>query len=311
MPKVLIILSDAHAFPLKKSDGTVVEEETGFFLMELAEPLAKILDAGYEVTVRVPSSPHYNRSVLIIVILDSLRHQKASVRMSIRSRHRHHLHSSETGTKRTEFVTSLPPTDACISIHHGHHTQENELIKKMELENNLLSPRPFKSIGDDELNTFDGVFIPGGHAPLTDLGDNPELGRILLHFHSKGKPTGMPTLPRYNIRDTHLAAYLKYIASLCHGPYAFLSTKVAPNSAGFAYAGYNITSWSDTEEKVVETVKGGEIEKVESALRAANMIEDVGTKLGKITVDHEVVSGANPLAAAALGDKFIEMMKAH
>jgi putative intracellular protease/amidase len=88
---------------------------------------------------------------------------------------------------------------------------------------------------------------------------------------------------------------------------------VAPNSAGFAYAGYNITSWSDTEEKVVETVKGGEIEKVESALRAAgaNMIEDVGTKLGKITVDHEVVSGANPLAAAALGDKFIEMMKAH
>jgi hypothetical protein len=70
----------------------------------------------------------------------------------------------------------------------------------MELENNLLSPRPFKSIGDDELNTFDGVFIPGGHAPLTDLGDNPELGRILLHFHSKGKPTGTPTLPQHSIR---------------------------------------------------------------------------------------------------------------
>lgn len=52
MPKVLIILSDAHAFPLKKKDGTVVEEETGFFLMELAKPLTKLLDAGYEVTVR-------------------------------------------------------------------------------------------------------------------------------------------------------------------------------------------------------------------------------------------------------------------
>jgi hypothetical protein len=119
MPKVLIILSDAHAFPLKKSDGTVVEEETGFFLMELAKPLAKILDAGYEVTVRVPSSPHYNRSVLIIVILDSLRHQKASVRMSIRSRHRRHLHSSGTGTRRTEFVTSFsnPQGSHISSIH--------------------------------------------------------------------------------------------------------------------------------------------------------------------------------------------------
>jgi hypothetical protein len=50
--KVLIILSDAHSFPLKKADGTVVDEETGFFLMELAKPLSKILDAGYEVTVR-------------------------------------------------------------------------------------------------------------------------------------------------------------------------------------------------------------------------------------------------------------------
>jgi hypothetical protein len=53
--KVLIILSDAHSFPLKKADGTVVDEETGFFLMELAKPLSKILDAGYEVTVRMPA----------------------------------------------------------------------------------------------------------------------------------------------------------------------------------------------------------------------------------------------------------------
>jgi putative intracellular protease/amidase len=50
--KVLIILSDAHSFKVTKSDGTVVEEETGFFLMELAKPLQKLLDAGYEVTVR-------------------------------------------------------------------------------------------------------------------------------------------------------------------------------------------------------------------------------------------------------------------
>jgi hypothetical protein len=50
--KVLIILSDAHSFTVKKPGDDVVEEETGFFLMELAKPLSKLLDAGYEVTVR-------------------------------------------------------------------------------------------------------------------------------------------------------------------------------------------------------------------------------------------------------------------
>jgi putative intracellular protease/amidase len=188
--------------------------------------------------------------------------------------------------------------------------QENELIRKMELENNFKSPRPFKTITDEELKSFDGIFIPGGHAPLTDLGDDAELGRILLHFHNNSKPTGVHNFI-YLYIYVSAQSILHYSGVICHGPYALLSTKAAPSSTGFAYAGYSITSWSNAEEKLVETLKGGEIEKVESALRTAgvNMVEDVGTKTGKITVDREVVSGANPFAAASLGDKFIEMLK--
>lgn len=106
---------------------------------------------------------------------------------------------------------------------------------------------------------------------------------------------------------------MSFLAIICHGPYALLSTKVAPGSPGFAYKGYKITSWSDTEEKLVETLKGGSITKVESSLRDAGaiMVEDAGTKAGKITVDREVVSGANPMAANALGDKFVEMLKSN
>jgi putative intracellular protease/amidase len=40
------------------------------------------------------------------------------------------------------------------------------------------------------------------------------------------------------------------------------------------------------------------------------MIEGIGEKLGYITVDREVISGGNPLAANPLAEKFIEMMKA-
>jgi putative intracellular protease/amidase len=68
--------------------------------------------------------------------------------------------------------------------------KDNKLVETMKNENNLASPRPFSSISDNELASFVGVFIPGGHAPMTDLGDNADLGRILLHFHNSQKPTG-------------------------------------------------------------------------------------------------------------------------
>lgn len=165
-----------------------------------------------------------------------------------------------------------------------------DLIEKMKKENGFTHPKKFSDISDEELKSYAGVFIPGGHAPLTDLGDNPELGRILSHFHSEHKPT----------------------ATICHGPYAFLSTKYGGNKE-FAYKGYKLTSWSDAEEKFMETaVFRGEVKKVESSLReeGAEMVEGVGTALGSITVDREVVSAANPMGADALGKKFVEMLKA-
>lgn len=69
--------------------------------------------------------------------------------------------------------------------------KDEQMIEKMRLESNLYAPRPFREISDAELTSFSGIFIPGGHAPLTDLGADPELGRILLHFHNRQKPTGM------------------------------------------------------------------------------------------------------------------------
>lgn len=102
-------------------------------------------------------------------------------------------------------------------------------------------------------------------------------------------------------------------AVICHGPFALLSTKYAPNSPGFAYQGYKITSWSDAEESLVETLKRGKVPvKVEAALNAegAQMITGTSQKMGSITMDRELVSGANPLAANTLGKKFVEMLQA-
>ncbi|EKM55898.1 uncharacterized protein PHACADRAFT_121897 [Phanerochaete carnosa HHB-10118-sp] len=247
--KVLIILSDADSFPVKKKDGSIQQEESGVFLQELTKPLLRLLDSEYSVTFASPQGKGPN--------IDPL--------------------------SQSTFGAYLGNWFA--------KNRDEKLVDRMRQENNFDSPRPFNTISDEELATFAGVFIPGGHAPLSDLGDNPDLGRILWHFHNAAKPT----------------------ASLCHGPFAFLSTKHAPGAPGFAYKGYQITSWSDSEESVIETLKSGEVPtKVESTLAAegAEMISTVSKKAGQITVDREIVSGANPMAAASLGDKFLEMLQA-
>ncbi|KAJ5959570.1 ThiJ/PfpI [Penicillium vulpinum] len=242
--KVLIILSDAHSFPLKRNSGhdagKVVDQPSGFFLQELAKPLNKILNAGHEVTFASPKG-----------------HEPAP-----------------------------DPSSESLIANAGNfyeRQRENNLIERMKRENGFSSPRPFSTISDGELTTFAAVFIPGGHAPLHDLGGDAELGRILRYFHRENKPT----------------------AVICHGPYALLSTRKAGDGS-FVYNGYKMTSWSDAEENLMETLWGGEAEKVESTLRneGAVMVEGVREKTGGTTLHRELVSAGNPLAANALGDRF-------
>ncbi|KAK4956333.1 hypothetical protein LTR10_005855 [Elasticomyces elasticus] len=243
--KVLIVLSDADYVPIQRN-GKTEHDPSGFFLIELAKPLQRLLEQGFEVTFASPEGKEPKPDP-----------------------------SSET---LLAFAGNFYEKE-----------RENELIERMKRENGLARPRKFSEISDDELKGFSGVFLPGGHAPLADLGDNAELGRILRHFHTEHKPT----------------------AAICHGPYAFLSTKYAGDK-DFAYKGYKISCWSDAEEKMMETLKQGEFEKVESSLRdaGADMQNGIGEKVGYITVDREVASGGNPMAANALGDKFIEMLLA-
>ncbi|KAJ5301110.1 uncharacterized protein N7443_006112 [Penicillium atrosanguineum] len=246
--KVLIILSDANSFPLKKTSGPdagkVVDQPSGFFLQELAKPLQKMLDAGHEVTFASPKG---------------------------------------------QEPTADPNSESLLAYAGNFYERrrENELIWKMKKTNGFDRPRPFSTFDEDELATFAGVFIPGGHAPLADLGDDPNLGKILRFFNKENKPT----------------------AAICHGPYALLSTMKAGDGS-FVYDGYKITSWSDAEENFMETLLGGEVEKVASALKdqGAVMVEGASEKFGGTTLHRELLTGGNPLAANALGDRFLKML---
>lgn len=247
--KVLIILSDAHSIPLQKTSGPEAGKQTNQPTGYFLQELAKPLQKLLEAGHEV-------------------------------------TFASPTGQ---EEPTPDPNSETLLAYAGNFYERkrENELIDRMKRENGFSRPRPFGSIDDSELATFAGVFIPGGHAPVRDLGDDPELGRLLRYFHRENKPT----------------------AAICHGPYALLSTKNAGDGK-FVYDGYQMTVWSDAEEKLMETLWAGEVQKVESALRdqGAVMVEGAAEKIGDTTLHHELVTGGNPLAANALGDRFLRML---
>src|SRR3954453_5703144 len=58
-------------------------------------------------------------------------------------------------------------------------------------------------LSDTFADEFDAVFFPGGHGPMWDLSQDPNVTRLVQNFFKQNKP----------------------IAAVCHGPAALLSAK--------------------------------------------------------------------------------------
>jgi putative intracellular protease/amidase len=153
--------------------------------------------------------------------------------------------------------------------------------------------RTLRDVIAEGLDTYAGVFVPGGQAPVVDLMQDPDLGEILRHFHERAKPTAL----------------------LCHGPIAvtaamphareFRSALIAGDIAkatewasGWQYAGYNMTVFSATEEKVIE-------DHILHAKLYFTMPDALTAAGGKVTTtpvdfepyvveDRELITGQNP-----------------
>ncbi|MEQ1943112.1 type 1 glutamine amidotransferase domain-containing protein [Mesorhizobium sp. VNQ89] len=161
-----------------------------------------------------------------------------------------------------------------------------------------------RSVVDSGLDEYTGVFVPGGHAPVVDLIDNAETGEILRHFHECGKPTAL----------------------LCHGPVAVLAalphapefkaamvagdtTKAAELAKGWQYAGYDMTIFSEAEERIAEEhmLKGKLHFYMPDALKAAGGRVTTGAVnfAANVVEDRELITGQNPSSDNPLAEKFV------
>ena len=150
-------------------------------------------------------------------------------------------------------------------------------------------PVALSSLTDAELAGFDAVFAPGGHGPMVDLADNPDVGRLLLALHRKHAP----------------------IAALCHGPAMLLSAPERPGGQ-WLFDGYRLTSFTDEEEDQTEAGVLGMAWLLDAALKNAGAVFDDGPAawISHVVVDRNLITGQNPGSTEATADAVIKKLVA-
>ncbi|CDM61886.1 MULTISPECIES: type 1 glutamine amidotransferase domain-containing protein [Rhizobium] len=166
----------------------------------------------------------------------------------------------------------------------------------------VVSLARVEQIGYDD---FDAVYVPGGYAPMQDLLVSSELGSLLTYFHEKGKITALA----------------------CHGPIALLSTMAdakgfvgqfettgtAKANAGWIYAGYKFTVFSNREEEMAKgLLNGGEMK-----FYPQDALTTAGGEFSQaeapfdvhVVVDRELITGQNPASAPAVAQELLSRLK--
>jgi putative intracellular protease/amidase len=192
-----------------------------------------------------------------------------------------------------------------IAAHFGGSRERLQAaVDFVDLHPVMQSPEALGAILDRGLDRLVGLFVPGGQAPVVDLMQDGTLGKILLHFHERKKPTAM----------------------LCHGPIAttsamplakeFRAALVRADTAraracasGWVYAGYQMTIFSNPEERWLEDsiLHAQMYFHVVDALEAAGAKVTTAAKIFDpyVVEDRELITGQNPASDHALAAAFL------
>lgn len=139
-------------------------------------------------------------------------------------------------------------------------------------------------LADVDMSGYDAVVLPGGHAPMADLFQDKDLGRILVEADGVGK----------------------IIAPFCHGPAGLLSA--AADDGAFAFAGRKVTVFANSEE-----LGGGTGENtpwfVETALREKGANVETGPDWASHVVrEGNLISGQNPQSSEDVAKEVIKAL---
>jgi putative intracellular protease/amidase len=163
-----------------------------------------------------------------------------------------------------------------------------ERLARLDAIPGFRDPVALGGLSDAELGRFDAVFTPGGHGPMVDLADNPDVARLLVCLQEREAP----------------------VAALCHGPAMLLS---APERADgqWLFDGYRLTCFTDEEEDQTESGRLGMAWYLDTAIKNAGAVFDDGPSAwtSHVVVDRNLVTGQNPASTEATADALIRVLE--
>ncbi len=337
MARLLMIVSSAHSIDLASAKG----RETGYSVDEVLKPYDKFVAAGVEVVGATPDgkSPHADPFTLesqfhypdedkdfLSQVVRSFAPDQDDIRVTL-----HHLteldliaarrvsqaltmggldHDSVwrlvtraalaawrkdrnfikvltddpevTGKLSPEYLQALALEVQDESVARSAYTAERLATIKT-----LQHPRDLSQMSDEEILSFDAVFLPGGHGAMVDLPSNADVGRAVRLLHLREKT----------------------VATVCHGPAAFLSAGSGPEGA-WLFDGYKLVSVTDEEEDQIPYGKLGMSWYLESELKNYGAIFDDGDAawVSHVVVDRNLVTAQNPDSSEAMAEAILKKL---
>ena len=138
---------------------------------------------------------------------------------------------------------------------------------------------------DAQADSYDAVFVVGGHGPMQDLAVHPTFGDFLAVM---------------------LDAPDKIVAAVCHGPASFLPAHRADGT--WLFKGRALTGFSN-EEETLATFADNAPWLLEDRLRAggANYEADPAESV-HVVVDDNLITGQNPASAEATANAVLKQL---
>lgn len=146
--------------------------------------------------------------------------------------------------------------------------------------------KPLSEFADNAADTYDAIFVPGGHGPMFDLATDATSRKLIADFADKGK----------------------VVAAVCHGPAAFVNVTLADGS--HLLAGKEVTGFSNLEEDQVQ------LSQFMPFMLETKLAEVTGGKYvkaaepwgEKVVVSGNVITGQNPASAHKIGEEVVKAL---
>lgn len=179
------------------------------------------------------------------------------------------------------MLLNVRPANAQIDI----NTQVAEYLQVIEDVPALKSPLNLDLFTREQVASYDGIYISGGHGAIGDMPKSDEMTQLLRWMIELDRP----------------------IATVCHGHCSMLNLR--DSESNWPFAGYRLSAFSHSEELV--TSMAGRLPFVlEVELTRLGALYEKSSVLwgSHVVVDRNLVTGQNPYSSRAVAESFVQKL---